>query len=290
MILRIMRAKITAGAVRLAPCKICAIELLTCVVALESFLLSLRARPWRDIAGFAKLTGATDAGWRFLWRQVLGQARRKVWTSLYYELPDQLDKYISLEGLSQLEDAIQQGQGAVLLGAHYGPRLTTFLLQRQGIDVRPLIAQQSIERMQYFRSLPRLVSTRRVAFFCNEMRPFASRRSERDLVRHVKKGNVVFIAIDMPFETGALVRLFGQPMKLPYFPFKVAQRYEAPVFHCFFETAPSGGYTLRITPAGDFSTPEEGAADYARHLEKQVRSYPHSWDSIPSFMKSITAE
>ena len=103
-------------------------------------------------------------------------------------------------------------------------------------------------------------------------------------------GNVALIAIDLPFERGALVGLFGKQVALSYFPFKVARRYEAPVFHCFFETAPGGGYKLRITPAAEFSTPEEGTADYARRLERQVRNYPHSWDGIPIFMKSIATE
>lgn len=293
MSLRALSHQALILAVRISPFKKSTIEVLIRVAALR-ILLSRKRLSWDQIAGFTKLIGVDDTGWRFAYRYFVDQARLGAWNHLYYEFPRQLDEYMSIEGLAALKETTRAGRGAILVGAHYGPKLTTFLLRQHGIDARPLVSDQLITRGLTGTELRhRFGSSRRRKFFSQEMRPIEANRSERELVRHVREGGVALLLIDYPRPTvgGAPVSLFGQPRRLHYFPFKLALNYGLPVFFYFYERISEGGYRLRLTPAGDFATPAAGAADYAQHLEEHVRTHPFAPMSfIRSFLEPPPAD
>ncbi len=290
MLLKTLLLRITVFLIRISPFKIFTMEILIRFAALR-ILLSRKRSPWSEIAGFAKLNGVTDTGWRYAYRYFVEQARCGTWSHLYYELPNQLNKYITIEGLGELKEATRHGQGAVLVGAHFGPSIVTFLLQQKGVVTRPVVGDQRLLQnpdIRHFRR--RLTSSRRRTFLGQEMRSFEANKSERDLVRHVRQGGVVSMLIDYPRPQvgGAPVCLFGKPLRLYYFPFKLAQKYGVPVFFYFFEITPGGRYRLRLAPAGDFSSPAAGAADYASRLEEHIQNHPYaSMNFIRSFMEPI---
>lgn len=288
MLLKALLLRVVVFIVRISPFKIFTIEILIRFATLR-ILLGRKRSPWSQIAGFAKLNGVTDTGWRYAYRYFVEQARSGTWSHLYYELPNQLNKYISIEGLSELKEATRHGRGAVLVGAHFGPSVVTFLLQQEGVVIRPVVGDQRLlQSPDIPRVRRRLTSSRRRTFFGQEMQSFEAKKSERDLVRYVRQGGVVSMLIDYPRPRvgGAPVCLFGKPLRLYYFPFKLARKYGVPVFFYFFEITPGGRYRLRISPARDFSSPVAGTEDYAHHLEKHVRTYPYaSMSFIRSFME-----
>ena len=287
MFLKTLLLKIAVFVIRISPFKKFTIEVLIRFAALRIFLSRKRC-PWHQIVGFAKLNGVTDTGWHYAYRYFVEQARCSTWSHLYYELPDRLSKYISIEGLAELKEATRQGRGAVLIGAHYGPSVATFLLQQEGVVVRPVVGNQLLLKGPNIPHFWRhLASSRRDTFLGQEMEFFDAKKSERDLVRYVRQGGVVSMLIDYPRPQvgGEPIRLFGQPLNLYYFPFKLAQKYGIPIFFHVFEITPGGGYRLRLTPAGEFSTPAAGTADYAHHLEQHVQTYPYA---PMNFIRSFT--
>jgi lauroyl/myristoyl acyltransferase len=109
--------------------------------------------------------------------------------------------------------------------------------------------------------------------------------SERELVRHLRSGGVVYMLVDFPRERsgGFSADLFGRRMSFNSFPFKLALRYDAPVFFVCLERSGNGGYRLSVEPLGPFETPDEGGSKYVSRLQTRLAAYPFMWLFLPNF-------
>lgn len=67
--------------------------------------------------------------------------------------------------------------------------------------------------------------------------------------------------------------------------FRLALKYDIPIFFCLFRNVRQGGYRMDFIPSGQYSSPEEGFRRYLSHLQSQIEEYPFMWNMIPRFFE-----
>ena len=66
---------------------------------------------------------------------------------LHSEAPSVLDQYVTTQNIEPLKDAIAGGKGAIVLGAHYGPALYVYILNRMHFNVKALLAREFVRQL-----------------------------------------------------------------------------------------------------------------------------------------------
>lgn len=250
--------------------------------------MCLKINQWKAIAGFARQTNSNLPVLLYILKYFVQKKTDLIWELGLYEAPSVLEKYFMVENREMLEQAARKGKGAVIVGAHYGPRLYRLMLQKININVRTLVSHGTFRNPKDTSNLGiRFLISKKALFLRNSQHTLASNRSEKEFVRHLRQGGVVGIFIDVPrqHQGGVVTEYFGFPMRFNYFPFKLALRYNAPVFFCFFDKVKDGGYRLCFVPSGDFLTPDEGVKKYATFLHTQITAYPFMWGTLPKFSR-----
>lgn len=281
---RLLGVKALSILIVVSPFKGILVNALT-LVYMVSFAIRRRGLRGR-ISAFAAFIDAPARRPFFITRYFWHQSRIKVFTSLYYESPRALKKFIAVDGLDEVEAAVAQGRGALLLGGHLGPVLTTHILRDAGIDAVPM-ADHSTEASldKIFRlGLPFLMR-KKFLFTRYDVARFAPGRSEKRFVSHLKSGGVALMAMDFPRKSpgGVGAAFFGRTMNYNYFAFKLALKYGVPVFFYSFEPRSRAGFRLRISRVDPFASIEEGVQVYALYFEDRIRTYPFFWTSLPCF-------
>lgn len=252
--------------------------------------MCLKFNQWKKIAIFAKQTNTTLPTRLYIIRYFIQAGRDKVWSALYCEAPSRIKKYITVENEELIKEAIEKDKGVILVGAHYGPSLSTFMFWQININVLTLASYGFLKRLQVASRLGiKPLISKRTLFYTNNHCALVAKRSERDFVRHLKKGGVVSMRIELRKDEhrGILAKFFDYPVRFSYFPFKLALNYNVPVFFFFFAKAKNGGYRLCLAPSGDFSTVSEGINRYASFFQRQITTYPFMWKGIPIFWDYI---
>lgn len=252
--------------------------------------MCLKFNQWNKIAKFAKHSQSILPVWLYIIRYFIQAGRDKVWSALYCEAPSRIKKYITVENEELIKEAIKKDKGVILVGAHYGPSLSTFMFWQRNIQALTLVSYGFLKRLQIALSsgIKPLIS-KRTLFYINSHCALAAKRSEKDFVQHLKKGGVVSLRIELRKDEpqGMVAKFFDYPVRFSYFPFKLALKYNAAVFFFFFNKVESGGYRLCLVPSGDFSTVQEAVFRYTSILQKQITAYPFMWKGIPIFWDYI---
>ncbi|HHT9119496.1 MAG TPA: lysophospholipid acyltransferase family protein [Candidatus Hypogeohydataceae bacterium YC41] len=268
--------------VRIAPYKVSLIETLGLFTGFV--FLCLKFNRWREITKFARHTGSTLPVPLYLGCYWVQRGRDRVWEEAYHEATFSLKQYITTENEEMIEKAVGEGKGAILLGAHIGPKLCSTILHEMNIDVKTLVGHSGFERQQNILKLGiEFLLSKDILFFKDTQRALLTRDSEKELVRHLRKGGVISMFIDFHARQGVIAEFFGLPFRFSVFPFKLALRHNSPVFFYFLDKAQNGGYRLCFVPSGDFLTPEEGVKRYASFFQAQITKYPFMW-AVPSFL------
>ncbi len=187
-----------------------------------------------------------------------------------------------------MRTAVESGKGAIILGAHYGPRIFSRLLKEKDIDTKVLVSartSRSLEKSSRL-GLP-FLKTGMLDFVSEDSRLFKSGRSEKQLVRYVKDGGAVFMMIDFPAHSigGCTVDFLGVPFRFNTFAFKLAKNHDVPVFFSYMVREGHDKFRLSIKPCGAFETPEEGLKKYAAALEPVIMHDPFSWINLKKFCR-----
>lgn len=273
--------------IRLAPAKLFSLELLSFCSGLW-ILCRQTARERKFIVGFAKIAGNKVPSWLYILKYCVQAGRNRIWNeTLFFEVQHGLKKYFTFEGREGLEESLKR-RGAVLLGAHYGPRLHLFLFHQMKLEVRHLVERAFYDQQQNLvQSAGRCSLSKKARFFKEFRHCLVVKGSERELVGHLKKGGAVSMFIDFPNRNAesSVTDFFGFPMRFHKFPFRLALEYEVPVFFYFLTRTRMGGYQLSFVPSGTFSTPDEGIAKYASFFQSKIMASPSLWNNLPGLLK-----
>ncbi|HMK48461.1 MAG TPA: hypothetical protein VK435_00275, partial [Thermodesulfovibrionales bacterium] len=195
---------------------------------------------------------------------------------------------IDTKSVESVRHVLSSGKGAIVIGAHYGPLLQTYLLNRRHLPVKAFMARQFASELN---SIDRLVlkplRSGMVAFLTDPGVILVSQGDERRIIEHIKEGGVAVMYIDYPGPPGAgkTATFLGLPMHPHTTLFRLAIKYDIPVFFSFFNDVSDRGYRMNLVPSGDFSTPAEGYQRYADYLQTQIEECPFMWGFLPHFFE-----
>lgn len=271
--------------IRIVPFRAAVLNGLAVVAGL--LLMFLRIGQWSAIAGFARRTGSPLPAPLYLLKYFIQQGRDGVWGHVFCEAPSALNRYVTVHNGEAIEHAIARGKGAVLLGAHYGPALYAYVLNRVHFDVKSLLSKRHSTYLREANTLAlKPLRSKKITFLNDPGRTAESKKGERLLVDQIRKGGIILTHIDFPGpkRNRETLPLFGLSIRPHTFPFRLALRYAVPVFFCLFDNTQSGGYRLNIIPCGEYTTPEEGFQRYLSCLQVQIEKNPFMWGQIPHFL------
>ena len=234
------------------------------------------------------LPARSSAG--FLLRFFLERGRERVWATVFCDNYKKLKGAFQLQQRDVLKKVLPQDKGVLLVSGHYGPVLYSFLLRMQGIAVHPVIAlgkKNYIDQVKRY-CVPPLLSSYIVSLYASD--PIVAGQSEKKLIRCLQNKEHVLMHIDVDTRNNTPqkikfcedVDMYGVPMRMSLFPFKVARAYDVPIVFCFFQKQNALGYTLSLIPCQPFATPSEGLAQYITILKQHIMMNPFLWSGMAS--------
>ena len=230
----------------------------------------------------AKTLQPSAPTWPHLVKFAAQTGRDIAWGAMYFEAGEPLSRYVEVDGLETLHEAVRSGRGALLIGAHFGPSLGSVKLHQLGFAVMSLAAGHNVSRYREAARLhPKWLADKKSKFMADEVRAVAFPANGKELVNHVRSGGVTVMLLDDPLTTGgAECKFYGDTVRFSYFPFKLALKYDVPVFFYYFDRKPKAGYVMRLVTCPAFATPAAGAQAYATFLESIVRQAPEMWSGV----------
>lgn len=234
--------------------------------------------------------------------RALGRPAR--WTELYrhvfsfastihdriYLLNDQFDLFnIEVRGTDELLQAMSDGQGALLVGAHLGSFEVLRAMGRERAGLR-------VAMMMYE------LNARKINATLEAINPKAAQdiislgriESMLEVREKLEAGYLVGMLADRTLADDATMDLplLGQPARFPLGPWRMAAMLRRPVF--FMAGLYEGGnrYCLHFVPLVDFSATTRGERDaaiqtavrsYAGLLDQHCRHAPYNWFNFFDF-------
>lgn len=192
--------------------------------------------------------------------------------------PDQLRARTRVEGYEELEAALADGKGILILAGHLG----NWEIGGGAVAVRGIPLDVVAQRQKNRRVNRRLEAARQALGMSVIYREHASRQ----VLRSLRKGRAVALVADQNVRSGGVfVDFFGTPASTARGPALFALRSGAPAFlaapvrlagwraryHVRFRP-------LRLNPSGDLEADVRGFTRcYLAALEEEIRSAPHQY-------------
>jgi len=193
----------------------------------------------------------------------------------------QMRELIEIEGLEHIENALEKGNGAILLGAHFG----NFILQclRLGSES---FTFSTIVNMPKADRLSAIITQQANEMGLNIIPRRQSWAATRETLKRLKNNEVVCVIADEEARKGgALVEFFGHWVPTLKGPALMAIRSGAAVLPTFIHRL--GGARQKIVieppveiPVAALDAVEMGTAIMTKVIENVVREHPEEWSWI----------
>ncbi|MFH1836730.1 MAG: lysophospholipid acyltransferase family protein [Candidatus Omnitrophota bacterium] len=201
------------------------------------------------------------------------------WIKFLFYRKSEINKLVTeIEGLENLDWAIKQGKGVILLASHFGNwELLSMYLYSNGYT-GAIIAKRI-----YFHKYDKLISRLRKRFGADIV---YRDESPKKLLRILKKGGMLGILADQDVDSveGIFVDFFGKPAYTPVAPVKLGMTVGANLVPAFMVRKPDNKYKLVVEKPVGLETgknKEELVRKYTQGwtdtLEKYIRKYPDQW-------------
>ncbi len=195
--------------------------------------------------------------------------------------PAELNQYWNVVGLEQLDAALAQGHGCILISGHLG-NFDYAMRHFANLGYPLTVTQEHLkpERLHQLVAQVRAISGVRWA-------PVDSPSGLRELFGALRRNEVVIMPADRDIQgRGELVSLFGAPARLPLGGVQLAQRTGAALLGVFPHRQGLAHGHGEVVPLPEL-TPEERAAEpdplrqdlrrVAKLLEQQIERNPEQW-------------
>ena len=201
--------------------------------------------------------------------------------------PDEWEQHLTFDGLENLDLALRDGKGAILLGSHLnsiGGFMAIMILRQRGYDVRvalpsdvELFEPTTVGRFLR-RGSPQTTLTEHLGGFFVQfnVRPIVRKLAENAIIGQTGDGwhsvafaRVPFLGRSLPFTTGMMS--VAQSTGASVVPFNIVG--EAPALRCSI----AGPF---VVPHGDHPDQEltDAVASYAQALERELLKNPICWE------------
>jgi len=197
---------------------------------------------------------------------------------LSYKKKDISRLVTEVDGIENLDQAIKEGKGVILLASHFGNwELLSIYLYSHGYTGAIIV------KRLYFHKYDKLINRLRKRFGANII---YRDESPKKILKVLKNGGMLGILADQDMDSveGIFVDFFGKPAYTPVAPVKLGMVTEANLVPAFMIRKPDNTYKLVIekpmalVSEGD---KERSIRKYTQAwtsiLEKYVREYPDQW-------------
>lgn len=200
--------------------------------------------------------------------------------SIVYSSKEAICSLVAIRGEEALKQALAKGKGVVALSAHLGN--FTMLGARLAVAGYPTSVVVKHPRDRRF---ARLTDSYRAQAGVKTISAKPRREAVREILKALRKNEVVLLIADEFKSGGAEVEFLGQGVSAPRGPATVALRTGAPVIPMVIARDPEDRLTLHIGAEvvlirTGYSQKDVDAnvALLTRHLENMVRRYPEQWN------------
>lgn len=202
---------------------------------------------------------------------------------LFTERPSLVDKYVTVEGLENLDKALAKGKGVIALSAHFGnfPLMLT-KLSMDGYKTTAILRYMRDPWVnQYFHS-------RREALGVSSIYTQPRKECVEKSLETLRKNQILFVQLDQNFGTGGVfVDFFGRKAATAKGPIVFALRTNAPIIPMFIYREDGNLQKVIIEPEVEIvegKDPEEtiqlNAERLTKIIESYIRRYPADWGWI----------
>lgn len=189
---------------------------------------------------------------------------------------EQIDAMIDLEGVEHLDAALEQGNGCIVITAHYGNwELLARKLVIKGYKAN-VIARDSDD--------PGMTGIATRIRESGGYRVFDKDQPLIGAMRALRKNEVLGILPDQNESNGIFVDFFGRPVATATGPAVFALRSGAPLVPMFAPRMPDGRYKATVYPRIEFVPTGDEEKDIQdltalinQAIEREVRSNPGQW-------------
>ena len=176
-----------------------------------------------------------------------------------------LSKYIEIDHLERMKDALSKGHGVVVLTGHIGT--WEWLSAAFTLNGMPVTAIAKLQpNQEYSRALDDLRATIHVEIF---------NRGTSELLsagRALKKGKILgFLADQDAGSGGAFIKFLGKTASTPMGPAVFSKKFNSPVLPAFILRQPNGRHLVKIFEPLQFEDTGDTDGDLFRFTEKMTR-------------------
>lgn len=199
-----------------------------------------------------------------------------------------IDKYVKLEGIENLKDALKEKKGAILAAAHFGNwELGGAVISILGFPFAAVVLKHKNERINRFFIRQRQMKGVNVIPVGAALRRCFS----------VLGGNGVLALVGDKdyYDNGIEVDFFGQPTIIPKGPAVFSRRCGSPIIPTFVIRNKDDTFTLRFYKViRSRHTRDEhqdlvlATKEMVKVLEEVIRQHPNQWYAFREFWKKIS--
>jgi KDO2-lipid IV(A) lauroyltransferase len=204
---------------------------------------------------------------------------------------DFIEKFVEVENIEYLEDALKKGNGVIALTAHMGSwELGGIVIAQLGYRFKAIALDHKDKQVDEFFKKQRESKGCMVI----PLGPLVLKRS----LQALKQGNIVAILADRNFSRGSIyVDFFGRPSPLPKGPAVLSLKANCPIVPGFLIRVSIDKFKLIFerpiepAPSGDLDSDiKRVTRQFISVIEKYARKYPEQWFMFKEFWLPETAE
>lgn len=212
---------------------------------------------------------------------------------MFMRFPKRIHRYIEIEGLHYLDEALAQKKGVVALSGHFGS--FPLLLSRLSLDGYKL---HSVLRRMRDPNLDRFFEKKRDEMGVGSIYTQPRHQCVNKSLQVLRNNEILFIQLDQNFGTGGVfVDFFGVKAATATGPIVFSMRTGAPIVPMFIYRLDGPRHKIVIEPPmqveGEGTLEERitrAVAGFTALIERYVRAYPYEWGWIHKRWKARPVE
>ena len=200
---------------------------------------------------------------------------------------DYIKKYVTIDGLEYLQEAIDKKQGAVIATSHSDSwELMGAALAQYGVPLVGVARKQKDSAMDRFINEYRTLVGMHITYTSGV----------REMFKMIKEGWMIGLITDQDpsLRDGIILKFFNRKTNCFVGPATIARSQKAPIFHGQIVHRPDGGHHITIYPPIYVDQTKDKKADIEKAtqqvmnlLESHIREYPEDWFWLHDRWKSV---
>lgn len=176
-----------------------------------------------------------------------------------------IEKYISIEGMQNIEEGFKRGKGVILLATHEGSwEFSNIVCAILGFPFSLFIRNQGFPRLNSLLNRYRLQKGCRI---------ISRQEGIRDLIRALKNNEAIGMTCDQGGRSGTLVKFFGKNASMASGAIRLALKYDAALIPVFYSRIKGPYLKIFVAPIFKIKKSENLETDIKENLQEVVQIF-----------------